>query len=392
MAVPGLFASDSHIVGTRQGGFASTLIQIDPNGTAPLLALSSGMQSEDVSNTIVTWFEETKITGRSAVVSGGTTTSVTVADASSFFAGVLLWVEETGERMLVTAVNDNVLTVIRGLGGTAVVAVDNTMNVTRTGVAFEEGASMPSAVANQGAARTNFTQIFRNAWSVTGTVKAIKFITGDQVAKNRRDAVTFHAEDIERSLLWGVSDIRTINGRPFRTMDGIVTQLENYGGTVEAAAGGNYSLKQFRDFLRKVFRFRIKGQPNERIGFCGDVFLQQMNEAARLDGTHNFSTGETSFGLNFTEFVGVGTRIKLMTHPLMVENPFFQGTCYVFHPGAIRLAWARRTVPENYDSNGNRINGVDADQGVLTSELTIKAAAPITMGAITGVTTGVASV
>lgn len=391
MAVPGVFMSDSGMTGNRTTDFTSALLQIDPNGTAPLLALSSGMQSEEIQSSVLSWFEEVKITGRTNTVSGGTGTSVVVGDGSSFIPGTLLWVEETGERLLVTAVAGNTLTVIRGLAGTAITAIDNTMNVTRIGVAFSEGSAMPTAVANQGFARTNHTQIFRNAWSVTGTVKAIKYITGDQVAKNRREAGIFHAEDIERSALWGKSDIRTLNGQPFRTMDGVITQVENYGGIVEAAPAGAISLKAYRDFLRRVFRYRIKGKPNERIAFCGDIFLQTLNEAAALDGEHKLETSATEFGLRLNTFVSPGGSVKLMTHPLMVENPVWQGDCYVLHPGAIMFSWLRRTTPEAYDTAGNRIGGVDADQGVITSELSVKNMASQTAGIFTGVTTPVAS-
>ena len=64
MAVKGVFASDQGIQGDRKGDFAAALLQVNPTGTAPLLALSSGMESADAADTVVIWFEENHISGR----------------------------------------------------------------------------------------------------------------------------------------------------------------------------------------------------------------------------------------------------------------------------------------------------------------------------------------
>lgn len=390
MAVKGIFASNQNIVGTRSGDFANMILQINPTGMAPLLALSSGMRKEGAVDASVNWFEEVKITGRTAVVSGGTSTTVVVADGSSFMEGVVLEVEASGEFLLVTAVTDNTLTVVRGLSGTTITSVSGTDFVTRVGNAHEEGSALPTAVVNQGDARINHCQIFRNSWAVTGTVKAIQFRTGGQKAKTKMDAAFFHSEDIERAFLWGKKHMGTRNGKPFRLMDGVVTQIETYGGEVEAESGGT-SMAEFRDFLRRIFANNVKGQPNERIGFSGDLALQVLIESARIDGQFEITVTDTSFGIIITEFVSAFGRLKIMTHPLMNENPSRQRDLIVLHPGAIVIRNLRPTTPENYDTNGNRIDGTDADQGVITSELCIQVMAAQTMGHFTGLTTSVAS-
>ena len=81
MAVPGVFASDRNIPGTRRGDFASAILQVFPTGTAPLFALTAGMPSRGASDPVVTWFEEVKIPGRFKVTNTpGTGTSITVDD------------------------------------------------------------------------------------------------------------------------------------------------------------------------------------------------------------------------------------------------------------------------------------------------------------------------
>lgn len=390
MAVKGIFASDRQIVGNRVGDFASALLQVNPTGSAPLLALSSGMRKARAVDTIVTWFEENKITGRTAVVSGGTTTTVVVADGSSYVAGVILLVEETGEMMQVTAVSGNSLTVIRGLSGTTIASVSGSNNVVRVGNAHEESSAIPVAVVNQGFPRMNYEQIFRNAWAISGSAKAVQFHTGSQLAKNKSDAAFFHAEDIERAIIWSQKHIGTNNGQPFRIQDGLLKQIEDNGGQV-ATQGNDISQAELRDFLRLVFAHNIKGQPNERIAFCGDIALQTLNEAVRLDATQNFVTEDTEFGLKFHRFISPFGEVKLMTHPLMNENPVWQEELYIFHPAAIRTRWLRSTDSENFDSSAAGTQGRDADEGVITSEMCVEAMASSTMGIFRGINTAVAS-
>jgi Family of unknown function (DUF5309) len=390
MAVPGIFASHQGIVGTRTGDFASSILRINPMGTAPMLALSSGMPDESAQDTTVSWFEENHISGRTNCVSGGTTTTVVVGDGSSYTPGTILLVEETAEIIYVTASVSNTLTVARGLSGTTIVAITGSHNVQNIGNAFEEGAGRPSAVSNQGYPRANLTQIFRNGWAITGTAKAVQWFTGSQVAKNKGDCAIFHAEDQERAMMFGKKHLGTVNNKQFRLMDGLLTQMAQYGGTIQAA-GGSTTQAQLRDFLRRVFTYNVRGAVQERIAFTGNLGLQILNEAARMDAVYNIEEGTTKFGLKFTKFGCPFGDINVMTHPLMTENPNWTKDLHVFHPGGIKKKTLRPTFPENYDSNGVRILGQDADEGALTTETSICCMAASTMGSLTGITSAAKS-
>ena len=84
MAVPGIFASHQGIVGNRVGDFASAILRVNPTGTAPLLALTSGMPKEAAKDVVTHWFEETHISGRATVTTGGAAnaTSIVVDDGT----------------------------------------------------------------------------------------------------------------------------------------------------------------------------------------------------------------------------------------------------------------------------------------------------------------------
>jgi hypothetical protein len=387
-AIKGIFASDSGIIGDPIGDFASSLLVEMPTGSAPILALSSGMPSRDAMDVVINWFEENHIAGSTTVVgavASTTATSVTVADASQYPPGVILQDQNTGEFFFVTGIVGNVLTIVRGFAGTTAVNIGNGDVLQRIGTAQEEGSNAPVAIVNLGSPLFNYTQIFRNTWNVTGTAKAVQYHTGNQTAKTQRDAAVFHAEDIERSLMFGRRSLGVKNNLPFRTMNGLDAQIT----TNVTAAGGTTSWTQLDAFLQTIFSRNIKGKPNERIAFTGNAGLSVLNSIARLNSQTFIEPGQTDFGINVNKWITPFGTISLMTHPLMTENATWSKDLKIYHPGAIETRWLRRTHEDDYDRDGSRA-GVDADYGVFTSELSIEYHIQRTGGRLTGLTAGAA--
>jgi len=388
MAVKGVFSSDSGIIGDPKGDFAAGLLEAVPTGSAPLFALTSGMKSRPATDTVVNWFEEQHLSGRTLVngaVASTVTTSVTVDDGSIYVPGVILMSELTGEYFYVTAVAGNVLTVVRGFAGSTAVNIADDTPLQKIANAQEEGSSAPVAMVNLGYPVFNYVQLFRNTWSVTGTAQAVEYYTGPRVAKNKRDAMLFHSEDIERALWFGRRSVGIKNGQPFRTMNGI----DSFVTTNVVPAGGSTTYDDMDDFLRDVFSKNIKGLPNERIAFCGNQALSVINGIARLNGHLDITVGQTDFGLNVHRWISPYGNISLMTHPLFVESPLWTKDVRVLHPGAMTTRWLRRTHEDDYDKDGSRA-GVDADYGVITSELSMEYAVEATAGRFTGLTAAAA--
>jgi len=391
MAVKGVFASDQGIQGDRKGDFASALLRIDPTGSAPLLALSSGMEAADAVDTIVTWFEENHISGNVNITNNAASgVTIVVDDVTHIVVGQIFLVEASGEYVFVTTVVDatKTLTVIRGFAGTTITAVDGSSTpkpFQRIATAQEEGSAKPTAVANLGFPRYNYMQIFRNAWDVTGTASKVEFHTENIKAKNKRDAALFHAEDIERALWFGKRSIGVKNNKPFRTMDGVLNQITT-NVTVQST---DVNQGDLNDHFRDIFTYNIKGKPNERIAFCGNTVLTVINNIAHKDGVNNLSPGQTEFGFKIMKWMTPFGDISLMTHPLFNESDLWTKDLYTLHPGAIKLRWLRRTHHDNNDVDGSRA-GADADFGVFTSELCIQYGAERTGGKFTGIDTAAA--
>lgn len=399
MAIKGIFSSHQGIVGERSGDFASSILYYYPTGQAQLFAISAGIPTIGAGDTTFHWYEDSHISGRQALVSGGTTQSVVVADGSFYIPNQILLVEETGEYIFTTDVVNNTLTVIRGIGGTAIVSITNAHHVQLIGNAHEEASTKPQAVTQQGAPRSNLTQIFRNVWAISGTAKAIKYRTGDKVAKSRRECAMYHSEDMERSFIWGKKHAGVYNGNQFRLTDGVVTQIESYGGVVKTAAtdsgagpvAGELSLSDLTEFIMEVFAVGIKGQPNERITYNGNLVLKALQQMTLADSVYEIGFEESAVGIKVGKLVTAFGTLNLLTHPMMNENPNWTKEMYVLHPGGLQKRMLRDTFEEDYDKSGTRANGVDADEGLMTTEGGMEVQGARAMGIYRNIQKGVKS-
>ena len=390
MAVKGVFYSHSNVVAARKGDFASGILQTNPTGSAPLFALSAGMESRDMTDTVAVWFEENHISGLANITNNaGTGTSLIVDDASAIIVGMLFLIHSTGEYVYIDAVSGTTLTVIRGYGPVAAASINGSVTpvpMQRIGTAFPEGSDRPTSFANIGYPVLNYSQIFRNGWDASRTVKRIQFHTGNVVAKNRADAAIFHAEDIERSLIFGVKGIGTKDGKPFRTMNGVKAMLT----TNLTAQVSNTSWVNLRAFFQDIFAVNIKGQPNERIALTGNTVIATIEDMARLDSQITMNIGQTDYGFEITKLRTPFGSVSLLTHPLFNENSYWTKDMLVLHPGAMAVRYVDRTFEDPYDRDGTRA-GVDADFGVFTTELSTEYKGERTGGYYSGIDTAVAS-
>lgn len=403
MAIRGIFASHSGLVGERVGDLASRVLMYGYAGSAPLLALSAGMPSRPARDTVFQWWEDSHIGGRTKIATGGGINSsavqVSVDSAQLFVPKTVLMNESTGEYVFVTAVAGTTLTIVRGWAGTTAQSMTDSQYLQAVGTAHEQGATRPEAIVQKGESRLNYTQIFWNAWAITGTANAVQFVTGSQLANNRQMCMSYHSEDIERAFLYGRKMVGVHNGKQLTMSDGLITQITEYGGLVEDAnfqsQSGYMALDgegSLTNFMRRIFDKNIKGMPNERIAMTGSPTLELVQRMVRKDATYNVTVGATSYGLKVTEIIGFNGTLKLLTHPLMTENPFWAKQLLVLHPGGISKRVLRDTETHEYGTSGKPVlDGKDAIEGDIRIELGFEAKGVQTMGLLRGITTAVSS-
>ena len=395
----GLLSSASAPTNLNALSFAQAITRLMPNGTAPLFGLTSLLKDETASNIEHGYFSKTMIfpsvTSTAGDLVGATT--LTVNAYTDIVPGDLLLNERTSEIILVTATpTATTLTVQRAVGSTAAAAI-NAADVMRTiGNAFEEGSVRPSAVAIIAERYVNNTQIFRNSWAVTKTAAAIPQIAGaGYVSESKQDCAALHAMAIEKALFFGQKFMGTRNGQPFHTMEGIVAR-------VNAAASGNITTHgattnwtQLEAALDKTLETVTdpKGG-NIRTMFVGGTARRVIHNIARLNSTYQITTAETAWGLQIDTIRTPRGTFEMIEHPLF--NAYGGASMWakmavIADLNAFSLAYLRKTSDAGYNAAGALVdNGIDAEGGTLTTELTCTIKNPAAFGVLYNFTAAVA--
>lgn len=405
------YPTNTPIIGSDlvKKSFPAMLTRLMPHGAAPLFLMSSMMkevtavQPEHGFYAKTMLFPEVTIDG--AIASGATTTLVTDSTAQ-ILPGMLLKVDSTAaqsEVVLVTAVASSTdLTVQRNVGGTSFVNIADNGKMFQIGNAFEESSDRPLAMSITPVYITNYTQIFRNTWALSESTRATSTLAGDgNMAESRMDASAFHAVDIEKALFFGIRSNTTLNGKPFRTMNGIVetladTTLYPTGQAANIFTGGGSGTPTDWTTMETYLESTLNQSSdpkggNDRVIFCGGTFKKTLNNIGRLNSTYQVNQNETEYGLRFTSFQTTRGLFHLIEHPLFNSNTTYSAMGVVIDMPCIGLPYlqGRKTTHKSFNESGNIAsdNGIDAVGGTLTSELTLEVRNPAACAVITNVTT-----
>lgn len=382
----GIFTSAGLTQDLAKKSFASMITRLMPNGTAPLFGMTSMLPSDTAVQTEHGFFTKTMLFPQLTIGAGGQAlgdTTFTVSSTSNILPGMLLRVNTTGENILVNSVlSATQVQVQRAVGTVAAQAIAATVNLYQVGNAFEESSVRPQSLIINPVRITNLTQIFRNTWAISDTVRTTQMIAGEtNVAESRQDCAGFHAADIEKAIFFGQKSQGTRNGQPFRTMDGlinIVGNLSYYPSSFSAVnvntAGGTTNYTQLEGFLDPVFNQTTDPKvANERVLFVGGAAKRVLNNIGRLNGTYNITDGQTSYGLQFSTFKTSRGTFRMVEHPLFNSNADWAKMAVAVDLSSFRLAYLgdRKTQNKEFNQDGDASdNGIDAVGGTLTTELT----------------------
>lgn len=372
--------------------FAQAITRLMPNGTAPLFGLTALLKDETASNIEHGYFSKAMIFPSCTVPSGiadGSTTSISVSSSADMVPGDLLLVESTQEILLVTAVpGTTTLTVTRAVGTVAGAAVGAGVALRTVGNAFEEGSVRPSAVAIIAERYVNNTQIFRNSWAVTKTAAAIPQIAGaGYVSESKQDCAALHAMAIEKALFFGQKFMGTRNGQPFHTMEGIVRRVTAAAPGNITSLGATTNWTQLEAALDPMLQTVTdpKGG-NIRTMFVGGVARRVIHNIARLNSTYQITSGETAWGLQIDTIRTPRGTFEMIEHPLF--NAYGNTSAWakmavVCDLNAFSMAYLRKTSDAGYNAGGALVdNGIDAEGGTLTTELTCLIKNPSAFGVL----------
>jgi hypothetical protein len=338
-------------------------------------------------------FPEMQLNG---AIGDATTTTFVVDSTANILPGMLFRVNTTGENVLVNSVPSTTQIVVsRGVGTVAAAAIADDVKLYQVGNAFEEASTRPTAQQVQPTRVTNYTQIFRNTWTISDTARATQVIVGETAeAESRQDCASFHAADIEKALFFGQKSTGTRNGQPFRTMDGLISIVTSQAAANVNTAGGTTNFTQLEALLDPVFNQATDPKvANERVLFTGGTGLKVLNNIGRLNGTYQLMDGQTSYGLQFSTFKLARGTFRIIEHPLFNSNTDWAKMAVAVDLSTFNLAYLgdRKTRNEEFGVNGNVVEqGMDAVGGTLTTEMTCLVKNPSANAIIYGLTAAAA--
>lgn len=383
----GLFTTTNLTQDLAKKSFAGLITRLMPNGSAPLFGMTSMLGTETAVQTEHGFFTKTMLFPQLTLGGGGQTatdTVFTVTSTANILPGMIMRVDSTFENIIINSVMSlTQVSVTRGVGSTSAQAIAGSINLYQVGNAFEESSLRPNALNINPVRITNLTQIFRNTWGISETIRATLMIAGEtNQAESKQDCAAFHAVDIEKALFFGQKSQGTRNGQPFRTMDGlinIVGNLSYYPSIYSAAninvAGATTNYTQLEGFLDPVFNQSTDPKvANERVLFVGGTAHKVINTIGRLNGTYFLSDGQTSYGLQFSTFKTTRGIFRLIEHPLFNTNASWSKMAVAVDLSTFKLAYLGDRKTQHRSFNEDKSNavdsGIDAQGGTLTTEMT----------------------
>jgi len=261
---------------------------LDPSAS-PLTLLTNKAKREEVFNPEFKWLEQALIPTIDRINGGNLTagaTSLTVDNGAYFRANMTVRVQRTGEVMRVTGVSSNTLTVSRSWGGTAAAALLDNDQLTILGGMAQEGASSETSWGSKSVTKSNYTEIVRNPFEVTGTAAASELYGGNDLDVMQKIRGIEHAKFIELKLLFGEKNEDT-SGAAIRSTGGIHEVIS----TNSDDFGGAFSLEELFTSAENGFRYGS----GTKVLFAGAPAVSAISSAAA--GRLEMVPSDKSFGI-----------------------------------------------------------------------------------------------
>jgi hypothetical protein len=325
-AILGLRGTGQFTADFRPTNYRELFTLLEPNGTAPLQALLSMASSESTDDPKYNHFRD-ELPDRAFTVDGAVaspSTGTIVVDASDqiafIVAGTILVNVGTGEVMRATANADtgtNTLTVTRNIGGTTH-HIANDANLIIAGFADTEGGNSPTPISFDPTTDFNYTQIFKTAVSVSGTLQNTFLRTGNKEQEQLTKALKLHMSDIERAMFFGRRhEANGSTSQPLRFTGGLTTQITNVvdGATYGDDAGVITEREFDRLLIEDIFAY---GSP-EKVAFCGARVISNLMEIGK--NRWQPTQIDNAYGVSLSRYTTYAGDLLVMMHPMFRQVP-----------------------------------------------------------------------
>ncbi len=247
------------------------------------------------------WFEDELLPNRDAVSDGSigdplNETTFDVANGDRFCAGDQIQIEGSEELMLVTLINNDTITVVRGYAGTENENLVNGQVINILGNAALEGVSKPQARFTNRVRQGNYTQIFVATVEVSGTDMAASLLSlADEMDYQKQQRLRELVRDLENTVVNGGQPASTPQGSSSvrRSMKGIVQSLST--NVVHDGGSGFPSGGELDEETINLMLHRIWDNSNGNVDLIVVNGFQKRKINAFAADSRSYAAGDTRF-------------------------------------------------------------------------------------------------
>jgi len=247
------------------------------------------------------WLEDELLPNKDAINDSDFTdpdvdTDFVVDNGSRFRVGDQIQVEGSEELMLVTGIDSNTLTVVRGYAGTTAEDLADNQVINILGNAALEGADKPSTRFTNRSRCGNYTQIFTAAVEVSGTdMAASQLGLADEMDYQKQERLRELLRDLENTVINGGQPTSNPEGSGSvrRSMKGIIQHLSTsvfHTGDSGFPTGTDLDEAKINYVLRKIWE---TSNGNVDLVVVGGFQKRKINA---------FSADSRTYGANDTTF------------------------------------------------------------------------------------------
>jgi len=272
---------------------------VSPYETPLLDALGDPLR--EATSTHHEWLEDELLPNKDAINDDtwsdpASDTEFDVDHGSRFRVGDQIQVAGSEELMLVTAVNNNTLTVVRGYAGTTAEDLADNQVINILGNAALEGSDKPALRFTNRTRCGNYTQIFTATVEVSGTDMAARQLgLADEMDYQKQERLRELLRDLENTIINGgqpASDPQG-SGSVRRSMKGIIQHLSSnvfHTGDNGFPSGTDLDEAKINYVLRNIWE---NSNGNVDLIVVGGFQKRKIN--AFCSDSRSYSAGETTF-------------------------------------------------------------------------------------------------
>lgn len=272
---------------------------VSPYETPLLDALGDPLRA--ATSTRHEWLEDALLPNKDAVDDASISepdsdTSFDAANGSRFRVGDQIQVEGSSELMLVTGIDGDTLTVVRGYASTAPEDIIDGQVINILGNAALEGSDKPSARFTNRQRRSNYTQIFTATVEVSGThMAASQLGLSDELDYQKQERLRELIRDLENTVINGglPGSNPQGSGSARRTMNGLIRHLET---NVFATGGSGFPAGTGLDEEKINYVLRqIWANSNGQVDLIVVGGFQKRKINAFLGASRSYGAGDTTY-------------------------------------------------------------------------------------------------